>query len=244
MRDRNDEGKKNRSAVKKVFKILEGIMLKKILLSVAIIFCFVSSSIAADLSPIKLLPPDMKGGKSLMQSLQERKTSRSFNTKKLPLEVLSNLLWSACGINRPDSGKRTAPSASNRQEIDVYVAMEEGLYLYNPKAHVLEPVLKNDLRKNTTTFPQPSRSSVEGAPLQLIYVADYSKMSVYTNDEEKKFYSAADTGFIAQNVYLYCSSEGLVTGVRGLVDRDALSKDMKLRDKQKIILVQAVGYPE
>jgi SagB-type dehydrogenase family enzyme len=244
MRDRNDEDKKNRSVVKKVFKILEGIMLKKILLSVAIIFCFVSSSIAADLSPIKLFPPDMKGGKSLMQSLQERKTSRSFNTKKLPIEVLSNLLWSACGINRPDSGKRTAPSASNRQEIDVYVAMEEGLYFYNAKAHVLEPVLKNDLRKNTTTFPQPSRSSVEGAPLQLIYVADYSKMSVYTNDEEKKFYSAADTGFIAQNVYLYCSSEGLVTGVRGLVDRDALSKNMKLRDRQKIVLVQAVGYPE
>jgi len=244
MRDRNDEDKKNRSVVKKVFKILEGIMLKKILLSVAIIFCFVSSSIAADLSPIKLFPPDMKGGKSLMQSLQERKTSRSFNTKKLPIEVLSNLLWSACGINRPDSGKRTAPSASNRQEIDVYVAMEEGLYFYNAKAHVLEPVLKNDLRKNTTTFPQPSRSSVEGAPLQLTYVADYSKMSVYTNDEEKKFYSAADTGFIAQNVYLYCSSEGLVTGVRGLVDRDALSKNMKLRDRQKIVLVQAVGYPE
>jgi SagB-type dehydrogenase family enzyme len=219
-------------------------MLKKILLSVAIMLCFVSSAIAADLSPIKLLPPDMKGGKSLMQSLQERKTSRSFSTKKLPLEVLSNLLWSACGINRPDSGKRTVPSASNRQEIDVYVAMEEGLYLYNVKAHVLEPVLKNDLRKNTTTFPQPSRSSVEGAPLQLIYVADYSKMSVYTNDEEKKFYSAADTGFIAQNVYLYCASEGLATLVRGLVDREALAKDMKLRDKQKITLVQAVGYPQ
>jgi SagB-type dehydrogenase family enzyme len=219
-------------------------MLKKILLSVAIMLCFVSSAIAADLSPIKLLPPDMKGGKSLMQSLQERKTSRSFSTKKLPLEVLSNLLWSACGINRPDSGKRTVPSASNRQEIDVYVAMEEGLYLYNVKAHVLEPVLKNDLRKNTTTFPQPSRSSVEGAPLQLIYVADYSKMSVYTNDEEKKFYSAADTGFIAQNVYLYCAFEGLATLVRGLVDREALAKDMKLRDKQKITLVQAVGYPQ
>jgi SagB-type dehydrogenase family enzyme len=219
-------------------------MLKKVLLSVAIMLCFVSSAIAAELTPIKLLPPDMKGGKSLMQSLQERKTSRSFSTKKLPLEVLSNLLWSACGINRPDSGKRTAPSASNRQEIDVYVAMEEGLNLYNVKAHVLEPVLKNDLRKNTTTFPQPSRSSVEGAPLQLIYVADYSKMSVYTNDEEKKFYSAADTGFIAQNVYLYCASVGLATLVRGLVDREALAKDMKLRDKQKITLVQAVGYPE
>jgi SagB-type dehydrogenase family enzyme len=219
-------------------------MLKKIFLSVAIILCLVSSVIAAELNPIKLLPPDMKGGKSLMQSLQERKTSRSFSTKKLPLEVLSNLLWAACGVNRPDSGKRTAPSAVNWQEIDVYVAMEEGLYLYNAKAHVLEPVLKKDLRKNTTTLLQPSRSSVAGAPLQLIYVVDYSKMSFIANEEDKKLYSSTDTGFIAQNVYLYCASAGLATVVRGMVDKDALSKEMKLRDKQKIILVQAVGYPE
>jgi SagB-type dehydrogenase family enzyme len=219
-------------------------MLKKVFLSVAIILCFVSSAIAAEVNPIKLLPPDMKGGKSLMQSLQERKTSRSFSAKKLPIQVLSNLLWSACGVNRPDSGKRTAPSAVNWQEVDVYVAMEEGLYLYNAKAHVLEPVLKNDLRKNTTAFLQPSRSSVANAPLQLIYVADYAKMSFIANDEDKKLYSSADTGFIAQNVYLYCASAGLATVVRGLVDRETLAKDMKLRDKQKIILVQAVGYPE
>jgi SagB-type dehydrogenase family enzyme len=186
----------------------------------------------------------MKGGKTLMQSLQGRQTSRSFSTKKLPIEVLSNLMWAACGINRPDSGKRTAPSASNRQEIEVYVAMEEGLYFYNAKAHVLEPVLKNDLRKNTTAILQPSRNSVEEAALQLIYVADYSKMAFYTNDEDKKFYSAADTGFIAQNVYLYCASAGLATVVRGMVGKDDLAKDMKLRDNQKIVLVQAVGYPQ
>ena len=218
--------------------------MKKVFLSVAVLFCFVSFSIAAELSPIKLLPPDLKGGKSLMQSLQERKTSRSFSTKKLPIEVLSSLMWAACGINRPDSGKRTVPSAVNWQEIDVYVAMEEGLYLYNAKAHVLEPVLKNDLRKNTTEFLQPSKSSVASAPLQLIYVADYAKMSFVASDEEKKLYSAADTGFIAQNVYLYCASAGLATVIRGMVNRDTLSKDMKLRDKQKIILVQAVGYPQ
>ncbi len=218
-------------------------MLKKILLSIAIALCFVSSVIAAELSPIKLLPPDLKSGKSLMQSLQERKTSRAFNTKKLPIQVLSNLLWAACGVNRPDSGKRTAPSAVNWQEIDVYVAMEEGLYLYNAKAHVLEPVLKNDLRKNTTTLLQPSRSSVANAPLQLIYVADYAKMSFIANDEDKNIYSSADTGFISQNVYLYCASEGLATVVRGMVDKKTLAKEMKLRDKQRIILVQAVGYP-
>jgi Nitroreductase family. len=105
-------------------------------------------------------------------------------------------------------------------------------------------VLKNDLRKNTTALLQPSRSSVAGAPLQLIYVVDYSKMSFIANEEDKKLYSSTDTGFIAQNVYLYCASAGLATVVRGMVDRDALSKEMKLRDKQKIILVQAVGYPE
>ena len=219
-------------------------MMKKVFLSVTVLFCFVASSIAAELSPIKLLPPDMKGGKSLMQSLQERKTSRSFSIKKLPIEVISSLMWAACGVNRPDSGKRTSPTAMNWQEIDVYVAMEEGLYLYNAKAHVLEPVLKTDLRKNTTEFLQPSKSSVAGAPLQLIYVADYAKMSVAVSDEDKKLYSAADTGFIAQNVYLYCASVELATVIRGMVNRDTLFKDMKLRDEQKIILVQAVGYPQ
>jgi SagB-type dehydrogenase family enzyme len=219
-------------------------MLKKVLLSVAVIFCFVSTSIAAELAPIKLLPPDLKGGKSLMQSLQLRQTSRSFSAQKLPVEVLSNLLWAACGINRADSGKRTAPSARNWQEIDVYVAMEEGLYLYNAKAHTLEPVLKSDLRKSTTSFLQPSRSAVAGAPLQLIYVADYSKMTIGTSDENKLLYSGADSAFISQNVYLYCASEGLATGVRALVDRNALAKEMKLRDKQRVVLVQAVGYPQ
>jgi len=219
-------------------------MLKKILLSIVVLVCFVSTSIASELAPIKLPAPDTKGGKPLMQCLSERKTNRSISPKKLPVEVLSNLLWAAYGINRPNSDKRTAPSAINRQEVDIYVAMEEGLYIYNAKAHVLEPILKSDLRKKTTMFLQPSRSSVAGAPLQLIYVADYSKMSFLTNDEENKFYSAADTGFIAQNVYLYCSSEGLATVVRGMVDRDSLGPEMKLRDKQKIMLVQAVGYPQ
>ena len=217
-------------------------MLKKIILRLAIIFCFAASSFAAELNPIKLLPPDMKAGKTLMQSLQERKTSRSFSTKKLSLQELSNLLWAACGINRSESGKRTAPSASNRQELDVYVAMEEGLYLYNVKAHELTPVLKNDLRRNTTAFLQPSRNSVADAAVQLIYVADYSRMAFYVNDEDKRFYSAADTGFIAQNVYLYCASAGLASVVRGMVARDDLAKEMKLRADQKITLVQAVGF--
>ena len=219
-------------------------MLKKILLIIAVISCFISTSIAAEFAAIKLPPPDMKGGKPLMQCLKDRKTDRSFGTKKLPVEVLSNLLWAAAGISRPDSGKRTAPSAKNWQEVDVYVAMAEGLYLYNAKNHSLDPVLKADLRGETTHFLQPSRSSIEAAPLQLIYVADYSKMTIATSDENKLLYSGADSAFISQNVYLYCASEGLATGVRALLDKAGLAKNMKLRSKQKVVFVQAVGYPE
>jgi len=219
-------------------------MQKKILFIVVVLFCFVSVSIAADLVPVKLPAPDMKGGKPLMQCLNDRKSDRSFSTKKLPAQILSNLLWAACGINRPHSGKRTAPSALNRQEIDIYVAMEEGLYLYNTKTHTLDPVVKSDLRKHTARLPQPSRSSIVGSPLQLIYVADYAKMRTGISDEDSKFYSATDTAFIGQNVYLYCASEGLATIIRAYFDRDSLTKEMRLGDTQKIILVQAVGYPQ
>jgi SagB-type dehydrogenase family enzyme len=219
-------------------------MLKKTLFVIAVLFCFVSASLAADLVPVKLTAPDTKGGKPLMQCLSDRKSDRSFSTKKLPVQILSNLLWAACGINRPQSGNRTAPSAHNRQEIDVYVAMEEGLYLYNAKTHALDPVVKSDLRKHTARLPQPSRSSIVGAPLQLIYVADYTKMRTGISDEDGKFYSATDTAFIGQNVYLYCASEGLATIIRSFFDGNSLAKEMKLRDTQKIILVQAVGYPQ
>lgn len=219
-------------------------MLKKIFLIIAVLFCFASTSLAAEFAAIKLPPPDMKGGKPLMQCLKDRKTDRLFSTKKLPVEVLSNLLWAAAGINRPEIGMRTAPSAKNWQEVDVYVAMVEGLYLYDAKAHTLEPVRKADLREKTTHFLQTSRSSVETAPLQLIYVADYAKMTIATSENNQLLYSGADSAFIAQNVYLFCASEGLATGVRSLVDKAGLAKDMKLRSQQKVVFVQAVGYPE
>jgi hypothetical protein len=219
-------------------------MQKKVLMILAVLFCFISTSTAADLGPIKLPPPDMKGGKPLMQCLNDRKSDRSFSTKKLPVQILSNLLWAACGINRPQSGNRTVPSAHNWQEIDVYAALEEGLYLYNPKTHILEPVVKSDLRKHTARLSQPSRSSIVGAPLQLIYVADYARMRPGLSDEDRKFYSATDSAFIGQNVYLYCASEGLSSIIRSFFDANSLIKEMKLRDTQKIILVQAVGYPQ
>lgn len=173
-----------------------------------------------------------------MQSLQARKSSRDFSAKKMPVQVLSNLLWAACGINRPDNGRRTAPSAVNWQEIDVYVSMAEGLYIYNAKEHALKPLIKTDIRALTG-----KQGFVKDAPVNLIYVADLSKIS-RADAEEISLYSATDTGFISQNVYLYCASEGLATVVRGMIDKDALAQAMKLRDNQKIILSQTVGYPE
>jgi SagB-type dehydrogenase family enzyme len=205
---------------------------------VLIIVSFIAVSWAAELLPIKLPPPNLNSGKSLMQSLQARKSSRDFSTKKLPVEVLSNLLWAACGINRPESGRRTAPSAVNWQEVDIYVAMADGLYLYNAKEHVLKPVINQDIRALTG-----KQTFVKDAPVNLIYVADYSRMGG-ANAEERNSYSAADTAFIAQNVYLYCASEGLATVVRGSIYRDVLAKAMQLLDNQRIILSQTVGYPK
>lgn len=211
-------------------------MLKKILLS-AMLLIFTVSLSAQDLKPIKLPPPQLDGGKTLMLSLKERKSTRSFSTIKLPLNVLSNLLWAACGINRPETGRRTAPSASNWQEIDIYVATSDGLYLYDVKEHALNPVLHQDIRALT------GKQSFAGeAPVNLVYVADLSRTGG-ANAEERNFYSAADTGFISQNVYLYCASTGLVTVVRGSVERDELASAMKLRNNQRIILAQTVGYP-
>jgi SagB-type dehydrogenase family enzyme len=195
-----------------------------------------------NMKPIQLLKPQMEGGKPLMQALRERKSSRSLSSKELPPQVLSNLLWAAFGVNRPESGKRTAPSAVNWQEIDIYVATAEGLYLYEATAHLLKPILSEDIRAKTTRILQPSRRSIEEAPINLIYVADFSRMGWYASTADKNLYSAAATGFTSQNVYLFCASEGLGTVVRGLVDRKALSEVMRLRKDQKIILAQTVGY--
>ncbi|MCX5836342.1 MAG: SagB/ThcOx family dehydrogenase [Deltaproteobacteria bacterium] len=193
---------------------------------------------AEELKAISLIKPQMDTGRLLIHVLKDRKSSREFSNRKLPIRVLSNLLWAACGINRPDSGKRTAPSAKNWQEIDVYVATEKGLYVYDAQKHRLNPVLAGDIRALTG-----SQSLVKEAPVTLIYVADYARMGNAANDM-KDFYSAVDTGFISQNVYLYCASEGLATVARGGIDRENLAKAMKLRPEQRIILAQTVGYPK
>lgn len=207
-------------------------------LGLAALLALSTFAAAQDLKPIQLPQPQTDGGKPLMQTLKERKSTRSFSSEPLPAQMLGNLLWAAFGINRPDTGQRTAPSALNRQEIDIYVATANGLYLYDAKGNALQPMLTNDVRAATGMQP-----FVKDAPVDLVYVADYSQMGRGT-DDEKNLYTAADTGFIGQNVYLFCASEGLATVVRGSIDRAALAKIMKLRPEQKIMLAQTVGYPK
>ena len=216
--------------MKKVFSF-------SIIFVLIILFLITAIANTQQLKSIKLLSPQTDGGKPLMQALKARSSSREFSTKKLPPQVLSNLLWAAFGINRPESGKRTAPSAMNWQEIDIYVSTADGVYLYDAKEHTLNPVMTGDIREATG-----KQEFVKVAAVNLIFVADYSKMT--TNDENKAFMSAADTGFISQNVYLFCASEGLATVVRGWVDKPALKKLLNLRPEQNIVLTQSVGYPE
>jgi nitroreductase len=187
---------------------------------------------------ISLSPPQTTIGKPLMQALQLRQSSREFADALVAPQDLSNLLWAADGINRTESGKRTAPSAMNWQETDVYVILSDGAFLYDAKTNSLNPVIAGDVRALAGT-----QGFVKDAPLTLVYVVDYARMTK-ANDEDRKLYGAADVGFIAENAYLYCASQGLAVVVRGSVDRPGLSERLKLRPDQKIILAQTVGYPK
>ena len=186
---------------------------------------------------ILLLPPQTDGGMPLMKALKNRHTSREFAGKDLSAQQLSNLLWAACGINRTDEKKRTAPSAMNYQEIDVYVSTAKGLFLYNPEKHNLTIILKEDIRDKTG-----KQGFVKTAPVNLVFVADYTKMAK-SDEKTKEGYAMADAAFISENVYLFCASEGLATGVRAWIDTDVLGKAMKLKPNQHIILGQSVGFP-
>ncbi len=196
------------------------------------------------MSAIRLPAPRTEGGMPLMKALKERKSGRNFSPTPLPDQVLSNLLWAAFGINRPESGRRTAPSALNWQETDVYVFTEQGAYIYEAKDHILQPVASGDYRAETGSIIQPF---VKDAPVNLVFVVDAGRTSmmgkIALSTAERDMLSDTAVGFISQNVYLYCASEGLSTVVRGLIDREAVKARLKLRPEQRIILAQSVGYP-
>ncbi len=190
---------------------------------------------AADLQPVQLAKPNPDN--AAIRLLEKRSSAREFSPQPLPAQVLSNLLWAAWGINR-SNGHRTAPSANNRQDIDVYAVLPDGAYLYDAKTSQLKPVAAGDFRALAGSQP-----FVKEAPLNLVYVSDYTKLGGLT-DEMRSFYSGAHTGFIAENVYIYCASEGLAVVVRAMVDRPALAKALKLSPDQHITLSQTVGYPK
>ena len=182
----------------------------------------------------QLPKPEIKGGKPLMIALRDRCSTREFSKKELTSQELSNLLWAANGINRSETGKRTAPSACNNQDIDIYVALKSGVYLYHFKEHQLEKRTDMDIRSEIG--PQ---SFIKDAPVTLIFVADFKKTC--GNDSSKIIYSSADAAYISENVYLFCASENLATVVLGMVNRAKLSEKLALRKEQKIVFAQPVG---
>lgn len=209
--------------------------MSKKLLYIFLTILFTSASLAYAEGDIKLPSPNTKGGRPLMEALSDRKSDRDFSTKPLSMQTLSDLLWAAGGINRPASGLRTAPTARNAQEIDIYVSMESGLYMYDPSRNELIKLSGQDIRGSTGKQP-----FVKDAPVNLIFVMDETKAA--SLGDKAGFYGACDTGYISQNVYLFCSSEGLATVARGWFDERALFQAMNLSNNKKIILTQTVGY--
>ena len=186
--------------------------------------------------PVVLPPPRADFGKSLAQALKMRRSIREYDPRPLSQQVLSELLWSAYGVNRPTTADRTAPSWRHARETDIYAAMADGVWRYDPIKHVLVPHLAADVRAQTGV-----QDFVGTAPLNLVYVSNAEHMSGVSREEQRRF-AAADIGFIGQNVYLYCASEGLACVFRASLDTERLARTMALSETQFIMFSQTVGY--
>lgn len=182
------------------------------------LFMLISCTNAQELKPIKLNAPDLNRGEKIMKAFANRKSTREFSDKMLSQQDLSDLLWAANGINRSKEGKRTAPSARNKQDIKVYVCMAEGSYLYNASTSTLDPISSGDVR--------PVK-----APVCLILVSDTDQT-----------WGALDAGIVSQNISLFCSGIGLATVVRATMDAAELKKALKLTGTQTLLLNHPVGY--
>jgi SagB-type dehydrogenase family enzyme len=204
---------------------------------IEIVFVFVFCSMMLfSQKNISLTEPTKTGGMPLMDALSKRSTYRSFQSKELTDQQLSNLLWAAFGVNRSD-GKRTAPSSQNKQETDLFVLLKTGVYIYDAVKNQLIQVSNEDIR-----FIAGKQDFVKEAPLQIVLVADLSKMGDGSN-EQKLNTANIDAGYISQNIYLFCTSAGLATGARAFIDKDALSQKLKLKPDQQIIIAHSVGFP-
>jgi nitroreductase len=208
------------------------------LLSAAVMAGTTGLAGAAEPKIMTLPRPDMSGGMPLTEALKLRHSTREYSKRPLPPHVLSDLLWAAFGINRPASGDRTAPYWRHIMVIDVYAAMADGVWLYDPKAHALRQHSPADIRALTGT-----QDFVADAPLNLIYVAHGERMHD-VSPTDRRLFASVDTGFIGQNVYLFCAAEGLGSVFRGAVPYEKLEKAMQLPAEQFVTFCQTVGYPK
>lgn len=208
--------------------------MKKIKLSLVALLLLSSQLIAQNV--IELPAPDKTGGKPLMQALNERQSNRDFIDKDLTEQQLSNLLWAAYGINRPEDKKHTTPTSRNKQDIEIYLTTKDGAFLYIPETHSLKQINDQDLRKVTG-----KQAFVKDAAVNLIYVSDFDKLGK-GDDQTKMVTAATHCGFIGQNVYLYCASEGLITVFRAWIDKEEIREALQLKENQKVIYSQTVGY--
>lgn len=184
---------------------------------------------------IELPAPRKSGGMPLFNALAQRRSVRAFGPQPIPQELVSDLLWAAFGVNRPATGDRTAPYWRHVMVIDLYLAIADGVWIYEPKTHALLPCSKDDIRKETGM-----QDFVASAPLELLYVAHGERMDVPA--EDRRLYASVDAAFIGQNVYLFCASEGLGSVFRGSFDQAKLARLMRLADQQFVTFVQTVGY--
>ena len=187
--------------------------------------------------PIPLPPPRADFGTSLAQALKLRRSIREYDQRPLSPQVLSELLWAAYGVNRPATADRTAPSWRHARETDVFAVMAEGVWRYDATRHVLLPHLAGDVRAQAGV-----QDFVGTAPLNLVYVSNAEHLSGVSREEQHRV-AAADIGFIGQNVYLYCASEGLASVFRASLDTDRLARTLGLEETQFIMFSQTVGYP-
>ena len=193
---------------------------------------------AADLKVIELPQPWKDGGKPLAQAVWARRSIREFVDKRVPLDVLSNLLWTACGVNRPATGDRATPSWRHAMDAEIFVAAADGAWSYDAKTHRLTQVLADDIRAETGV-----QDFVGTAPIDLVYVSDGARLQGVAGDEGR-LWAFTDVGFIGQNVYLFCASEGLATVFRASLNRDRLAQMLRLPATKFVTCAQTVGYPK
>ena len=202
------------------------------------LLCFSACILAQDLKPITLNPPDLKRGLPVMEAFSLRASATDFSDKKLSLQDLSDLLFAANGINRKDVSKRTAPSAMNAQDIDIYVFMQEGVYLYDAANFVLNPLVTGDQR----LIVAGRQDAVAKAPVMLLLVSDISRFK-FPDESAKLDAAGKDAGIVSQNINIFCAGMGLITRTRGTMDLEKIKSVLKLKDSQRAMLNNPVGYP-